>query len=123
MGTESFTAQVTVPQKLKTNKEFTIKADFQVKTKQKITITSGTKMFVFLIKDRDGKRINSYGIKDVGRAWTFSGKETILEEYKYKIKEPGIYVISAVTEFTVNKNGSIKDYKIETDPQTVEVTE
>ncbi|MNP44261.1 hypothetical protein D3C76_1381140 [compost metagenome] len=94
-----------------------------METEQKLTIMSREKMFVFLIKDRNGKQINSYGVKDGGQVRMFSGKETISEAYHYKFKEPGIYEISAVAEFKVDKNGIIKDYKIEIAPQKVEVTE
>ncbi len=85
---------------------------------------SDAKMFICLIKDSSGKQINSYAIKDLGLIRQFSGKETISEAYNYKIKEPGIYEVSAVAEFMVNTDGSTKaqNYKIETAPQTNEVT-
>ncbi|WP_339323549.1 hypothetical protein [Paenibacillus sp. FSL W8-0194] len=120
---KDFTARVTVPKKLKTGKEFAIKAELQVNTEQKMTMMSRENVFVFLIKDRNGKQINSFGVHDKGKVRTLSGKKTISEVYHYKIKEPGVYTISAVAEFKVNQGGSIKDYKMEADPQTVEVTE
>lgn len=120
---KDFTARVTVPKKLKTGKAFAVKAELLVNTEQKMTMMSRENVFVFLIKDRNGKQINSFGVHDVGKVRTLSGKETISEVYHYKIKEPGVYMISAVAEFKINKDGSIKDYKIEADPQTVEVTE
>lgn len=120
---KDFTARVTVPKKLKTGKEFVVKAELLVNTEQKMTMMSRENVFVFLIKDRNGKQINSFGVHDVGKVRTLSGKKTISEVYHYKIKEPGVYTISAVAEFKVNQGGSIKDYKMEADPQTVEVTE
>ncbi|GIO33398.1 MULTISPECIES: hypothetical protein [Paenibacillus] len=120
---KDFTARVTVPKKLKTGKAFAVKADLQVNTEQTMTMMSRENIFVFLIKDRNGKQINSFGVHDVGKVRTLSGKETISEAYHYKIKEPGVYMISAVAEFKIDKDGSIKGYKIEADPQTVEVTE
>ncbi|QQZ62979.1 hypothetical protein JI735_10990 [Paenibacillus sonchi] len=117
-----FSAYISVPQKVQTNKEFKIKADFKVNAEQKLTITSRDKMFVYLIKDSNGKQINTYAISDVGKNRTFSGEATISETYSYKFKEPGIYEISAIAEFTVNIDKGSKEYKIETDPQIIEVT-
>lgn len=120
---ELFAVHISAPQKVQTDEPFTIKADFEVKTEQKLTIMSRNKIFEFVIKGQNGKRINSYVISDAGKSRPFSGKATISEEYAYKIKNPGIYEVSAISEFMVNKDGLNQNYKFETDPQKIEVIE
>lgn len=116
-----FSATLSLPQKVKVNEEFTIKADLKKEIEQKLTISSRKKMFVYVIKDSSGKQINSYVISDGGKNRDVSGKVTISENYKYKIKQPGIYEITAVAEFTIIKDGKSEDFKIETDPKKVEI--
>lgn len=118
-----FSVQISLPKKVGINEEFTVKADFKIETEQKFSITSRNQLFVYLIKDSSGKQINSYAVTDGGVTRDLSGETVISENYKYKIKKPGIYEISAVAEFTVNKDGSSKSYTIETDHKKIEVTE
>jgi hypothetical protein len=116
-----FSAVLSLPQKAKVYEVFTMKAELKKQTTQKITIQSRQKMFTFLIKDRSGKQINSYAIKDSGLARVISGKAVIPESYEYKIKKPGIYEVSAIAEFSVIENGKSKDFIIETEPKKIEI--
>ena len=58
--------------------------------------------------------------KSIGINLQFPSKEEIVEEYRYKINQPGTYYISAIAEFTVN-DGVSKNYRIETDQKTIEI--
>lgn len=118
-----FAERLSVQKNIKTNENFTIKSELQVNTDQKLNIESRKNMFVFVIKDRNGKQINSTMISDVGINRELKGKTTISEVYSYKIKIPGTYEVSAIAEFTVKRDGKTQNYRIETDPQKVEVTE
>lgn len=110
---DDYSATLSIPQKVKVNEEFTIKAELKKELEQKVTISSKQQMFVYVIKDRNGKQINSYAITDKGKNREVSGKVVISENYKYKIKQPGIYEISAIAEFTVIKDGKSQNFKIE----------
>lgn len=119
---EHFLAALSLPQKVNINEEFTIKADLKKETEKKLIIASRKQMFVYVIKDSSGKQINSnYTISDVGKNRIISGKAVISEVYKYKIKEPGIYEVSAIAEFTVMNDGKSEEIVIETDPKTIEI--
>jgi hypothetical protein len=118
-----FSAHISLPEKVGINEGFTIKAELKKETEQKLTITSRKQVFVYVIKDSNGKQINSYAVTDGGKNRVLTGKVVISENYKFKIKEPGIYEVSAISEFTVNKEGSSKVYKIETNHKKVEVAE
>lgn len=121
MTQDDYSATLSIPQKVKVNEEFTIKAELKKELEQKVTISSKQQMFVYVIKDRNGKQINSYAITDKGKNREVSGKVVISENYKYKIKQPGIYEISAIAEFTVIKDEKNKNFKIETDSIKVEI--
>ncbi|CAH1211397.1 hypothetical protein [Paenibacillus sp. JJ-223] len=118
---DDYSGTLSIPQKVKVNEEFTIKAELKTELEQKVTISSKQQMFVYVIKDRNGKQINSYAITDKGKNREVSGKVVISENYKYKIKQPGIYEISAIAEFTVIKDGKSQNFKIETDSKQVEI--
>ncbi|WP_339277585.1 hypothetical protein MKY59_11265 [Paenibacillus sp. FSL W8-0426] len=118
---DDYSATLSIPQKVKVNEEFTIKAELKKELEQKVTISSKQQMFVYVIKDRNGRQINSYAITDKGKNREVSGKVVISENYKYKIKQPGIYEISAIAEFTVVKDGKSQNFKIETDSKQVEI--
>lgn len=118
---DDYSATLSIPQKVKVNEEFTIKAELKKELEQKVTISSKQQMFVYVIKDRNGNQINSYAITDKGKNREVSGKVVISENYKYKIKQPGIYEISAIAEFTVIKDGKSQNFKIETDSKQVEI--
>jgi len=121
MTQEDYSATLSIPQKVKVNEEFTIKAELKTELEQKVTISSKQQMFVYVIKDRNGKQINSYTITDKGKNREVSGKVVISENYKYKIKQPGIYEISAIAEFTLIKDEKSQNFKIETDSKKVEI--
>ncbi|HEY4390832.1 MAG TPA: hypothetical protein VGN02_05730 [Paenibacillus sp.] len=121
MTQNDYSATISIPQKVKVNEEFTIKVELKKEIEQNVTISSRQQMFVYVIKDSEGKQINSYTITDKGKNREVSGKAVISENYKYKIKQPGIYEISAVAEFTVIKDGKSQNFKIETDPKKVEI--
>ncbi|MBT2291055.1 hypothetical protein J7E73_18305 [Paenibacillus albidus] len=125
MGTmqPAFEVNIEGPQKVSANEEFTVAANLKVNIKGKLTITSREQLFIYLIKDSSGKLTNSYAVKDVGLSRSLSAGEIITEEYKHKIKEPGVYEISATAEFTLDKDGESKNYKIVTESKKVEVTE
>ncbi|MEN1984819.1 hypothetical protein [Paenibacillus hubeiensis] len=118
---DDYSATLSIPQKVKVNEEFTIKAELKTELEQKVTISSKQQMFVYVIKDRNGNQINSYAITDKGKNREVSGKVVISENYKYKIKQPGIYEISAIAEFTVIKDEKSQYFKIETDSKQVEI--
>lgn len=80
-------------------------------------------MFIFVIRDSTGKQINSFGITDIAKYREITGKTVITESYIYKIKEPGIYEISGVAEFTVIKDGKSENFIIETGSKKLEVVE
>lgn len=117
-----FSAVLSLPQKTKVNEDFTIKAVLKNQTGQKLRIQSTREMFVYLIKDRNGKQINSYTIQEVGITRDISGKSVISESHQYKIKKPGTYEISAIAKFTAIENGKSKDFIIKTEPKKIEIT-
>ncbi|GGF89580.1 hypothetical protein GCM10010912_38400 [Paenibacillus albidus] len=125
MGTTqpAFEVNIEGPQKVSANEEFTVAADFKVNIKGKLILTSRKQLFIYSIKDSSGKLINSYAVNDAGVSRSLSAGEVIIEGYKYKIKEPGVYEISATAEFTLDKDGESKNYKIVTESKKVEVTE
>lgn len=116
-----FSVGIFVPQEVKLNEEFTIKADFTKKTEQKLSIVRGEKIFYFIIKDSSGKQINSAAVTDLGTGLTVLGKRIFPEEYKYKISEPGNYDVAAIAEFTVNDGENNKAFKMETDHKIITV--
>lgn len=116
-----FSANISVPQKVRVNEDFTIIADLKVESDLEMSITSGNQMFTYIIQDVNGKKINSYAKVDIGINQTISGRTIISEEYKYKIREPGIYYVSAVAEFSVHGDHNNEIYNIETDRKKIEV--
>ncbi|OBY76388.1 hypothetical protein BBG47_27390 [Paenibacillus sp. KS1] len=118
-----FSVKISAPQKVAANEEFMIKADLKKETEEDLTMMSGTKLFVYIIKDSSGKQINSYPIKSAGMIWVFKGEagKKTSENYKYKIKEPGVYEVSAIGEFAIEQDGSYKFHKIQTDSKKVVV--
>ncbi|CAH8772433.1 hypothetical protein [Paenibacillus dendritiformis] len=118
-----FSAHISLPQKVRINEEFTIKAELKQEEEQKLAITSREQLFVYTIKDGTGKEINSYAVTDGGKIRNLTGKAYISENYTFKIQHPGMYEVSALAEFTVNIDGKSKTFAIHTAPKNVEVTE
>ncbi|NUU76147.1 hypothetical protein [Paenibacillus xylanilyticus] len=118
-----FSAIISAPKKVKSNQMFTVKGSFEVNSNQTLQIASREKLFTFLVKDSSGQQINSFFVTDVGKIREILGKTSIPEKYNYKIKEPGIYEISAVAEFTINKGDKAQKYTIKTNTQRIEVIE
>ncbi|WP_440113634.1 hypothetical protein [Paenibacillus sp. QZ-Y1] len=117
-----FTVTLSLPQKVKVNEEFSIKASLKKETLSNLEISSRTRLFTYVIKDESGNQINSYSVKDGGSAFILSGKSNISEDYTYKINKSGTYDVSAVAEFSIMDNGNSKDVKI-TETKKLEVKE
>ncbi|WP_339305316.1 alpha-2-macroglobulin family protein [Paenibacillus sp. FSL R5-0519] len=117
-----FVVTLSLPQKVKANEEFSIKASLKNESLSNLEILSRTRLFTYVIKDSSGNQINSYSVKDGGSAFILNGKNNISEGYTYKIKKSGTYYVSAVAEFSIMDNGNSKDVKI-TETKKLEVKE
>lgn len=120
---EQIAVSVSAPEQVKLNENFTIKGSFGNKTDQQLDIMSRDKIFYYHINDKSGKQRNTFVMTDVGIFRTMSGQSTTIEEYSYKIKEPGVYEIVAIAEFTVYEGKTGKNYKLVSDPVWIEVVE
>lgn len=117
-----FAVTLSLPQKVKANEEFSIKASLKNESLSNLEILSRMRLFTYVIKDSSGNQINSYSVKDGGSAFILNGKNNISEGYTYKIKKSGTYYVSAVAEFSIMDNGNSKDVKI-TETKKLEVKE
>lgn len=112
---DHFSAHVFVPEQVEVNESFTIDAELKNITEQAFEITTGDPVFYYIIRDSTGKAMNSITRTDVGIVRTINKEEVILEKHPYRFKNPGIYEISVVAEFTLQDGeGSSKAYKMET---------
>ncbi|TVX88374.1 hypothetical protein [Paenibacillus agilis] len=117
-----FSGTILLPQKVGINEPFTIRAELKKEVEQEISVMGREKLFSFEIKDINGRQINSYTITDGGKMRVLTGEGIVSEDYKYKIKEAGIYEVKAVADFTVIKESHSVSYKIETKPKKLYVS-
>jgi hypothetical protein len=118
---EPFTASITVPNQVKLNDEFIVEAILKNLSDNELSIQHAAGVFYFSIEDRNGKRINSFGMKDVGINRTIHGKGTIAEHYTYKLDKPGFYEVSATAKFMIGEGDHKKTFEVETNKANFEV--
>lgn len=114
---------VFVPEQVDVNESFTIDVEIKNTTEQSLEITTGDPVFYYIIRDNTGKAINTVARTDVGIVRTIDMNEVIVEKHSYRFKNPGIYEISAVIEFTLHNGDSSKVYKLETERKKIQALE
>lgn len=115
--------QLSLPEQVKVNESFTIEAELKNTSTQTFEIMTGKPVFYYVIRDSNG---NSDPIirTDIGVVRPLGQNETILEKHSHRFKNPGVYEVTAVAEFSLfgeDENNQI--YKLETDPKKIEVIE
>ncbi|MEK4004292.1 hypothetical protein [Paenibacillus sp. FSL H3-0333] len=119
--TDSLSVALNLPLQAKVNEEFTMKASLSNDSLSDVNLMSRAQLFTYVIKDANGKQINSYAVEDKGVASVLSGKSKMSEAYTYKIKKCGTYSISADAEFTITDNGAHTQMKLSTAAKTLVV--
>jgi hypothetical protein len=120
---EPFSVHVSVPQQVKANENFTIDVELKNKAERKVKIISGDPVFYYVIRDNTGKSINMIARTDVGVVHSMVGSEVISEKHPYQFKNPGIYEVSAIAEFSVQGGEDNEVYKMETAQKQIKVIE
>ena len=120
---ELFSVHVSVPQQVKANEDFTLDVKLQNKAERKVEIISGDPVFYYVIRDNTGKSINMIARTDIGVMHSMMGSEVISEKHPYQFKNPGIYEVSAIAEFSVQGGEDTEVYKMETDRKQIKVIE
>ncbi|WP_435924292.1 hypothetical protein [Paenibacillus sp. DYY-L-2] len=113
--------QLSLPEQVKVNESFTMEAELKNTSAQTFEIMTGKPVFYYVIRDSNG---NSDPIlrTDIGVIRPLGQNETILEKHSHRFKNPGVYEVSAVAEFSLlGEDESNQVYKIETDPKKIEV--
>jgi hypothetical protein len=118
-----FSVDISVPNQLKSNEEFTVEANLKNLTDDNVKIQHAAGLFYFTIKDSNGKGINTFVMPMVGIIRIMQGKGEITEQYKYKLDKPGYYEISATAKFSIGEGEKRKDFKLETNKASIEVTQ
>lgn len=119
---DHFSVHVLVPEQVEVNESFTIDAILQNISEQTLEMTTGNPLFYYIIRDSTGKAINTITRTDIGIVRTMDKKEIISEEHSYRFKNPGVYEITAVAEFTLQDGDSgSKVYKMEAEREKIEV--
>lgn len=118
-----FSASLSVPEQVFVDKDFVITAQLTHSGElEKSYLLEGRKnIFYFLIRNTEGNLVNNLAIHDLGLVRTVSGYVLTEEEYIYKFKEPGVYTISAVAEFSWIQGDMKSSYSLETELKTVTV--
>ncbi|MDQ0088070.1 hypothetical protein J2T12_001476 [Paenibacillus anaericanus] len=119
---EPFNASISVPNQINSNEEFVVKATLENLSDNDLTILHASRVFYFSIKDTNGKLVNTFVMAEVGKNRPFQGKGMISEQYIYKLENPGVYEVSATAKFTVGEGDNTKDFEIETNKVSFEVT-
>ncbi|MEK5477673.1 hypothetical protein NYE70_12075 [Paenibacillus sp. FSL R5-0407] len=120
---DPFSVRLSLPEQVKVNEQFTMEAELKNKSDRAFEIMTGEPLFFYVIRDSDG---NSDPIlrTDIGVVRPLGPNKAILEKYPYRFKNPGVYEITAVAEFTLQgEDDNNQVYKIETDPKKIEVIE
>lgn len=68
-----------------------------------------------------GKSINMIARNDIGVVHPMAGSEVISEKHPYRFKNPGVYEVSAIAEFSVQGGADDEVYKMETARKQIEV--
>jgi hypothetical protein len=118
---EFFTASISVPSKLKSKEEFTIKATLKNLSDHDIRILHGSDVFEFTIADSNGKRVNTVAMTDMGIIRTIQGNGAITEQYVYKLEKPGFYEVSAIARIKVYEGETEKNIEVETNKAKFEL--
>lgn len=63
---EPFSVQISIPKQVKANQEFVISAELKNETGRDLEITTGSTAFYYVVRDSNGKVINSIARKDIG---------------------------------------------------------
>ncbi|WP_127576145.1 hypothetical protein [Paenibacillus barengoltzii] len=113
-----------VPEQVKVGESFHIHATLENTTDQSIEITTGDPVFYYIIRDSNGKALNTITRTDVGVVQTLDKKEMISEKHTYIFNKPGIYDISVVADFTLSdKDHSNQIYQVDSEPKKIQVLE
>ncbi|ETT78907.1 hypothetical protein C173_02284 [Paenibacillus sp. FSL R7-277] len=120
---EPFSVQISIPKQVKANQEFVISAELKNETGRDLEITTGSTAFYYVVRDSNGKVINSIARKDIGLTTSMPKGAVISEKSQYRIKKPGTYEISAIAEFSVKGGGKNEVFKIETARKSIQVSD
>lgn len=116
-----FIANLSVPNQIKSNKEFVVEATLKNLSDNDLTILHASGVFYFSIKDSNGKGVNTFVMPEVGKYRPIQGKGMITEQYTYKLEKSGFYEVSATARFKVIEGNSEKDFEVETNKASFEV--
>ena len=118
---EGFEAALSAPREVKAGEAFVIRAALVNEAEHDTVIQHASGIFSFTIKDSSGKPINTFVMADLGIRRPLKAKETVSEEYRYKLDKPGRYEVSAVAKFTVPEGNREKEIELGTNLAIVEV--
>ncbi|OPA78736.1 hypothetical protein BVG16_12895 [Paenibacillus selenitireducens] len=118
---DPFLASISVPNQIKSNEEFVIKATLKNLSDNDLTILHASGVFYLSIKDTNGKGVNTFVMAEVGKYHLIQGKGMITEQYVYKIEKPGVYEVSAIARFSNDEGDNKKDIEVETNKASFEV--
>lgn len=120
---ELFTAQLSIPQQVKTNQEFVISLELKNEAGGDLQITTGNPVFYYVVRDNADKAINTIAREDIGVVRPMPEGDIISEKLQYRFKQPGAYEISAIAEFSVQNGEESEVYKIETARKSIQVND
>lgn len=100
--TESFfSVTMNSPDSLTTGEEFKSQATLTNITDKGYQLEYGNNLFSFFVYDETGKQINPIKKPAILNEKYFKSKETMVEQFSYRLDRPGIYYIEAVAEFII----------------------
>ena len=120
---DGFSIQASVPEQVQVNNAVMMEAKLTNASGQSVEITTGEPVFYYIIEDEAGHS-NPITRNDIAMMRPLSQDGDITEQYSYSFKTPGVYTVVAVAEFTrYEADGSPINYKLSTEPTSIEVLE
>lgn len=118
-----FSVSISAPEQVFVDEDFAITAQLthSGEPEESYVLEGRKNIFYFIIKNREGNLVNSLAIHDMGLVRTVSGNILVEEDYIYKFKEPGTYIISAVAEFSWIQGDERSSYSLETELKRITV--
>ncbi|BFT72891.1 hypothetical protein [Paenibacillus sp. P36] len=96
------------------NEMINVEAVLNNSSDHSFTIDHASGVFYFIVKDKNGKQVNTFVMPLVAKSQVLLGHGKIKEIYTFKIKNAEAYEISATAKFKINNENIEKLYNIET---------
>ncbi|MBA2937656.1 hypothetical protein HZF08_05020 [Paenibacillus sp. CGMCC 1.16610] len=109
-----FSTTLTAPEVKHSNEIINVEAILNNSSDDSFTIDHASGVFYFIVKDKNGKQVNTFVMPLVAKSQVLLGHGKIIENYTFKIEKAETYEISATAKFKINHSNIEKLYEIET---------